>query len=59
MGGPARIAKTEPTAGVENPQKKKGGGMAALYTEAANRKQLALDAMHALANKKGKIYPRT
>ena len=32
----------------------KGGRMAALYTEAANRQQLALDAMHALANEPGK-----
>ena len=32
----------------------KGGRMASLYTEAANRKRLALDAMHTLANEKGK-----
>ena len=31
--------------------------MAALYTEAETRKQLALDAMHALANEKGKSIP--
>ena len=35
----------------------KGGRMAALYTEAANRKRLALDAMHALANEPGKSMP--
>jgi integrase len=35
----------------------KGGRMASLYTEAADRKQLALDAMHTLANEKGKSIP--
>lgn len=35
----------------------KGGRMASLYTEAANRKRLALDAMHMLANEKGKSMP--
>ena len=35
----------------------KGGRMASLYTETANRKRLALDAMHTLANEKGKSMP--
>jgi hypothetical protein len=37
----------------------KGGRMASLYTETASRKRLALDAMHTLANEKGKIYAPT
>jgi len=35
----------------------KGGRMASLYTETASRKRLALDAMHTLANEKGKSVP--
>ncbi len=35
----------------------KGGRMASLYTETASRKRLALDAMHTLANEKGKSMP--
>jgi len=35
----------------------RGGRMASLYTEAANRKTLALDAMHTLANEKGTSMP--
>jgi len=34
-----------------------GGRMASLYTETANHKRLALDAVHKLANEKGKSMP--